>query len=55
MCSRPGIRVTILNIRNNVGTVDCALFDSPNGFPLSWRRSGSASPAPLETPEAAIA
>src|SRR6202140_4873705 len=28
-----GIHVTILNIRNSIGTVDCALFDSPNGFP----------------------
>ena len=32
-CSCPGIHVTILNIRNSIGTVDCALFDSPNGFP----------------------
>lgn len=31
--SCPGIHVTILNIRNSIGTVDCALFDSPNGFP----------------------
>jgi uncharacterized protein (DUF2141 family) len=31
--SCPGIHVTILNIRNGIGTVDCALFDSPNGFP----------------------
>jgi uncharacterized protein (DUF2141 family) len=31
--SCPGIHVTILNIRNDIGTVDCALFDSPNGFP----------------------
>ena len=30
--SCPGIHVTILNIRNSIGTVDCALFDSPNGF-----------------------
>ena len=29
----PGIHVTILSIRNSIGTVDCALFDSPNGFP----------------------
>ena len=29
----PGIHVTILNIRNSTGTVDCALFDSPSGFP----------------------
>src|SRR5690242_21904445 len=31
--SCPGIHVTILNIRHSIGTVDCALFDSPNGFP----------------------
>src|SRR5579885_3645869 len=29
-----GIHVTILNIRNNIGTVDCALFDAPEGFPF---------------------
>jgi uncharacterized protein (DUF2141 family) len=29
----PGIHVTILNIRNSAGTIDCALFDSPKGFP----------------------
>jgi uncharacterized protein (DUF2141 family) len=31
--SCPGIHITILNIRNSIGTIDCALFDSPNGFP----------------------
>jgi uncharacterized protein (DUF2141 family) len=31
--SCPGIHVKVLNIRNNTGTVDCALFDSPDGFP----------------------
>jgi hypothetical protein len=35
----PGIHVTILGIRNSVGTVDCALFDSPNGFPVDVLRS----------------
>ena len=25
--------MTILNIRNSIGTVACALFDSPQGFP----------------------
>jgi uncharacterized protein (DUF2141 family) len=30
-----GIHVTVLNIRNNIGTVDCALFDAPKGFPLA--------------------
>ncbi len=24
----------VLNIRNSAGTVDCALFDSPAGFPI---------------------
>jgi uncharacterized protein (DUF2141 family) len=30
--SCPGIHVKVLNIRNSTGTVDCALFDSPDGF-----------------------
>jgi len=30
----PGIHVTILNIRNSTGTVACALFESPEGFPI---------------------
>ena len=29
----PGIHVKVLDIRNSTGTVDCALFDSPVGFP----------------------
>ena len=32
--SCPGIHVKVLNIRNSTGTVDCALFDSPVGFPI---------------------
>jgi uncharacterized protein (DUF2141 family) len=32
--SCPGIHVKILNIRNSIGTIDCALFDSPVGFPI---------------------
>lgn len=28
-----GIHVNILGIRNSKGSVDCALFDSPGGFP----------------------
>ncbi len=32
--SCPGIHVKILNVRNSTGTVDCALFDSPEGFPI---------------------
>jgi len=35
----PGIHVAILNIRNSVGTLDCALFDSPSGFPADVLRS----------------
>jgi uncharacterized protein (DUF2141 family) len=37
--SCPGIHVTILNIRNSVGTVDCALFEAPKGFPVDVLRS----------------
>ncbi len=32
--SCPGIHVKILDIRNSTGTADCALFDSPDGFPI---------------------
>jgi uncharacterized protein (DUF2141 family) len=32
----PGIHVDILGIRNSTGTVDCALFDSPDGFPTEF-------------------
>ncbi len=37
----PGIHVRVLNIRNNIGTVDCALFNSPNGFPVDVLRSAT--------------
>ena len=37
----PGIHVTILNIRNSVGTVACALFESPAGFPDDYLRSAT--------------
>ncbi len=37
----PGIHVTILNLRNSIGTVDCALFDSPGGFPADTLRSAT--------------
>jgi uncharacterized protein (DUF2141 family) len=30
------IHVKILNIRNNTGTVACALFESPKGFPKKY-------------------
>ena len=36
--SCPGIHVKVLNIRNSTGTVDCALFDSPAGFPIEVLR-----------------
>lgn len=34
----PGIHVEILNIRNSTGTVACALFESPDGFPTDYLR-----------------
>ena len=34
----PGIHVKILNIRNSTGTVACALFESPEGFPAEFLR-----------------
>ena len=34
--SCPGIHVRILNIKNSVGTVACALFASPDGFPKEF-------------------
>ncbi|MGZ9003540.1 MAG: DUF2141 domain-containing protein [Burkholderiales bacterium] len=36
--SCPGIHVKILNIRNSTGTVACALFESPEGFPTEFLR-----------------
>jgi uncharacterized protein (DUF2141 family) len=32
----PGIHVNILNIKNSIGNVACALFDSPIGFPAEY-------------------
>ena len=32
----PGIHVKVLNIRNSTGTVACALFESPAGFPIEY-------------------
>lgn len=32
----PGIHVKILDIRNSTGTVACALFESPVGFPTEF-------------------
>jgi len=37
--SWPGIHIKILNIRNSTGTIACALFDSPEGFPIEVLRS----------------
>ena len=37
----PGIHVEVLNIRNSTGTVDCALFDSPDGFPIEVLHSAT--------------
>jgi uncharacterized protein (DUF2141 family) len=37
----PGISVRVLNIKNNTGTVDCALFESPNGFPIEFLHSAT--------------
>ena len=36
--SCPGIHVKVLNIRNSVGTIGCALFESPDGFPIEFLR-----------------
>jgi len=34
----PGIRVKIVNIRNSTGTIACAQFESPDGFPYEYLR-----------------
>lgn len=39
--SCPGIHVQVLNIRNSTGTVDCALFDAPEGFPTEVLHSAT--------------
>jgi uncharacterized protein (DUF2141 family) len=31
-----GIHVKILNIKNSIGTIACALFESPDGFPKEY-------------------
>ena len=36
--SEPGIHVEILDIRNSVGAVACALFEGPKGFPTEFLR-----------------
>lgn len=37
----PGIHVKILNIRSSTGTVACALFESPDGFPTDYLRTAT--------------
>ena len=37
----PGIHVKILEIRNSTGTVACALFESPAGFPSEFLHSAT--------------
>jgi uncharacterized protein (DUF2141 family) len=32
----PSIHVNVLNIRNSTGTIGCALFESPVGFPIEF-------------------
>ncbi len=39
--SCPGIHVKIFNIRDSTGTVDCALFESPVGFPTEFLHSAT--------------
>ena len=39
--SCPGIHVKILNIKNSTGTVACALFESPDGFPTDYLRKAT--------------
>lgn len=36
-----GIHVQVLDIRNSTGTVACALFESPVGFPTGFLRSAT--------------
>jgi uncharacterized protein (DUF2141 family) len=37
----PGVHVRVLDIRNSAGTVACALFESPEGFPVEFLRSAT--------------
>jgi len=37
----PGIHVKILDIRNSTGSVACALFESPDGFPSEYLRAAT--------------
>lgn len=37
----PSIHVKVLDIRNNTGTIGCALFQSPTGFPKEFLRAAT--------------
>lgn len=37
----PGIHVKIQNIRSSTGTIACALFESPEGFPNDYLRTAT--------------
>ena len=37
----PGIHLRVLDIRNSTGTVACALFESPDGFPTEFLRAAT--------------
>lgn len=37
----PGIQVKIQDIRNSTGTVACALFEAPEGFPTKFLKSAT--------------
>lgn len=39
--SCPGIHVKILDIKNSTGSVACALFESPDGFPTEFLQSAT--------------
>ena len=39
--SCPGIHVKILDIRNSAGTVACALFKGPDGFPTEYMHAAT--------------
>ncbi len=39
--SCPGMHVKILDIKNSTGTVACALFESPEGFPAKFLKSAT--------------
>ncbi|WP_227712333.1 DUF2141 domain-containing protein [Marinobacter zhanjiangensis] len=39
--SCPGIHVKVPNIKNSTGTIACALFESPEGFPTEFLQSAT--------------